>query len=98
MPAMSSIVVTGTWYLPEGSYQIEVAADLESAHPTVLLTKDPEIYTMAAVAEGYPIRFDAAWHQARRPNGKRCQVLDSLTLAGTTSHAPIHEDERTATQ
>ncbi len=96
MPVLCGVIVAQTWFLEAGGYEIELSPDLDATAPrTVLVTRDPEIYTMAAVAEGYPIHFDATFHQGRRRNGRRCEVLDTLIPAGTGSHRDIPDDERT---
>lgn len=99
MPELHAVVVAQTWVLANGGYELELASDLDLKAPrTVLLTRDDAIYTMAGVAEGYPIYFDATYRNGRRRDGRTCQVPDTFTPASPTSHRGISETERTDTQ
>jgi hypothetical protein len=58
-------------------YEVHVAPDggLKTT-PTILLTRDPDLFEQAVDLESRQVLVACAWHRSRRPTGVYCQVID----------------------
>lgn len=60
-------------------YELHFAPDDRPDAPTLeILTRNQDLYRVAAEAEGQPRRFDVTWHPSKRADGSMCRLLDVL--------------------
>jgi len=82
---LGPVLVVQTWAVPGPSgiaishYEVYVAPDAGlKTKPTILLTRNYDLWQQAVDLEGRQVLVACAWHRSRRPNGVSCQVLDNF--------------------
>jgi len=78
------VVQTAAVEVPPGSgiishYEVYVAPDADlKTKPTILLTRNVDLFEQAVDLESRQILVACAWHRSKRPTGVFCQVLDNF--------------------
>jgi len=95
--ARTFVVVSTRYVVPpsrmqqEPYYEIKVACDFDPDAPRmVVVTRDEELYTRAAFAEGYDDRFSVTW-RVLQGTCRSYDLLESLEPVPLPRHAAAEE-------
>ena len=91
---LTNVLIVQTYYVhptqADAYFEIHVAAQ-PGASPTVLVTRDTELYTRACLREGTDDRVDLECKSGKSHAGARVQVLDRMTVSITQKKGLLDE-------